>query len=74
MLFSPRNRRTSKVDRLRLILSDGQFHTTRELVRRIGHTFGVAIFKLRRMHRQVICQLQPGTGRQYRYRLVPRNG
>ena len=71
MLFSSRPKRTTNVERLRLLLSDGQWHTTRELARRIGHRFGVAVFHLRRMHRQVVCQLQPHSDRQYRYRLVP---
>jgi hypothetical protein len=73
MLFSSdfRRKRPTKIEQLRMLLSDGDWHTTNELVRCIGHTFGVAIFHLRRMHKQIVCQLQPGSSHQYRYRLVP---
>jgi hypothetical protein len=38
----------TKADRLLEILLDRACHSTKELVRRIGHTFGGAIYQLRR--------------------------
>lgn len=73
MLFLQTTPRHTKIERLRLILSDGQWHSARELARRLGHAFGVAIYHLRHKGRQIVCQLVPGTSRHYRYRLSPKN-
>jgi len=36
----------TKVEKLLAVLSDGQWHSTRELARRVGHSFAVAKFRL----------------------------
>lgn len=38
--------RKTKIERLLHVLSDGKWHSTKELVFRVGHTFSVAKFKL----------------------------
>lgn len=38
--------RSTKAEKLYHVLSDGHWHSTKELVRRVGHTFHVAKFKL----------------------------
>lgn len=38
--------RPSKVEKLHAVLSDGHWHTTKELVRRVGHSFSCAKFRL----------------------------
>jgi len=46
--FSPGNYSSgpTKTEKLLNVLSDGRWHSTRELVRRVGHSFAVAKFKL----------------------------
>jgi hypothetical protein len=67
--------RPTKADRLLMVLDDRRWHSTRELSRRVGHTFAVAKYKLvhaygyhieRRHH-----EAWPG---QYQYRLVDEPG
>lgn len=45
---SPYRQGLTKADKLLAILLDHACHSTRELVRRVGHTFGGAIYQLRR--------------------------
>ena len=38
--------KVTKVEKLYIVLSDGEWHSTKELVHRVGHTFSVAKFLL----------------------------
>ena len=63
----------TKVDELLAILGDGDWHATGELVRRVGHTFGVAVFKARRdrsLRCDIACERHPEKPLQFRYRLT----
>ncbi len=63
----------TKVDQLLAVLSDGDYHGTAELVRRVGHTFGVAVFKVRRdrnLRCDITCERHPSRPTQFRYRLT----
>lgn len=44
--MTQKKQRMTKAEKLYAILSDGRWHSTLELVRRVGHTFGGAKFKL----------------------------
>lgn len=66
---SLRKRRTKR-ELLATILSDGRYHSTRELVRRVGHTFGGAVFQLRKRHHEVERRSHPTCQHQHQYRLV----
>ena len=70
-----RNHRTN-VDRLLSILTDGRWHTTRELARRVSHSFGSAKFEINNSDRDVTieCEPHPSKRRQWRYRLVRKDG
>jgi len=61
-----------------MILSDHRTHTTRELSRRVGHAFAVAIYRLRhdpRYHYDIDRRRHPSKRYQHKYRLVaPPNG
>jgi hypothetical protein len=64
--------RPTNAEQLRLLLSDGQWHSTKELSRRIGHTFGFSIWKLRHEeHRDIERRAHPSCRYQHQYRLVP---
>lgn len=63
----------TKVEELRRVLSDGAWHATGELVRRVGHSFGVAVFHLRRDYArrcEVTCERHPTKPNQFRYRMT----
>lgn len=47
-LLAERRHRTSRATALRLVLSDGEWHTSTELVSRVGHRFGSAILIISR--------------------------
>ncbi len=57
-------------DLLRRALSDGNWHSTKELARRVGHTFGGAVYQLRSRGHDVERRSHPGGGRQHQYRLT----
>lgn len=60
-----------KLDKLRDLLLDGDWHTTTELVEEIGHTFHVPLFILRHVERhKVECTREPGERWLRRYRLA----
>lgn len=61
---------TTKSERLLEVLRDGEWHSTKELVRRVGHTFGGAVFKLRRFRHEVERQRHPSQRYQHQYRLT----
>ena len=60
----------TQVERLLVILSDHHWHATKELARRIGHTFHVAIFVARQNYYVVERRRHPTTAYQHEYRLV----
>jgi hypothetical protein len=60
----------TRAERLHDLLADGTWHSTRELVRRIGHTFGGAVYVLRRTGYSVACERHPTLAGQHRYRLT----
>ena len=43
---STRSHRPTKHEKLLQVLSDGKFHSTKDLARRVGHRFGGAKFML----------------------------
>lgn len=63
--------RRSKADKLLAVLRDGYWHSTRELVNRVGHTFGMAKFTLvNKRSCQIEKRRHPYRHNQYQYRLV----
>ena len=62
--------KSTKVEKLYAVLSDGQWHSTKELARRVGHTFHVAKFKLVHYGNQIEKEKHPTKKWQYRYRLL----
>lgn len=66
-----RNRKT-RVAALEQVLRDGGWHSTFELVLRIGHTFAGAKFQLVKYGYQVERRKHPSRPRQWQYRLVSR--
>lgn len=62
--------RVTKAKRLHRILADGQWHSTAELVRRVGHTFAVASHALREQGHHIDKRRHLRRPRQYEYRLV----
>lgn len=70
--FFPRpSSRITKAEKLLTVLSDGDWHSTKELARRVGHTFPVATYKLRHTGHQVERRSHPTKPRQFQYRLAP---
>lgn len=64
--------RRTKAEKLLAVLSDHHWHATRELTRRVGHTFAVAKFKLVRQHGYHIeRERHPRNRNQHQYRLPP---
>jgi hypothetical protein len=69
---SPNPSRQTNAERLLELLSDHEWHSTRELSRRISHAFAVAKFKLVHQERRRIEKRKHATRRyQYEYRLLP---
>lgn len=66
--------RLTKVEKLLSVLSDGNWHSTKELVRRVGHSFAGAKFKLVFYGYAVDKRIHPTKARQYQYRLVSHEG
>jgi hypothetical protein len=60
----------TKAEKLLAILADGEAHTTRELVRRVGHAFGTAVFRLRRNGHHIVTSCHPTKRWQRNYQLV----
>lgn len=65
-------RRPTLAVRLLNVLADGQWHSTRVLARRIGHTFCVGIFHLRQLGYIVERRRHPVRRYQFQYRLKGR--
>lgn len=62
--------RPTKTEKLLTVLSDGRWHTTRELVRRVGHTFAIAKFKLIACGYAIERRRHPAKRFQHQYRMV----
>ena len=65
------NIRRTKAEKLHAVLSDHNWHATRELSRRVGHTFAVAKFKLVRNGYRIERERHPVKRFQHQYRLIP---
>ena len=61
--------RQTNAARLLLILGDRKWHTTRELARRVGHTFGRAKFTLVHTGHEIERERHPSRLHQHQYRL-----
>ena len=61
--------KTTKTEKLLRVLSDGRWHSTKELARRVGHTFPVAKFKLTHYGYRVDRRPHPTKRWQWQYRL-----
>ena len=59
----------TNVDKLLRILGDERWHSTAELVSRVGHTFAHAKFKAMRYGYPVEKRKHPQKSRQYQYRI-----
>ena len=59
----------TKVEKLHAVLADGRWHSTRELVRRVGHAFAVSKFKLVRYGHDIERRPHPTKRWQWQYRL-----
>lgn len=61
---------TPKVEKLYRVLSDGKWHSTRDLVRRVGHSFSVSKFRLIQYGHVVEKRPHPTKRWQWEYRLL----
>lgn len=68
--FSDFSEHLTKRQKMRLILSDRQWHSTQELVNRIGHTFGCTLYQLRQNGFVIKRQKHPVRKHQHQYRLI----
>lgn len=59
----------NKTEKLYYVLSDSRWHSTKELVRRVGHSFAVAKFKLVQYGHQIEKRRHPNLRHQFQYRL-----
>ncbi len=62
--------RPTKAEKLLSVLGDGKWHSTKELVRRVGHTFGGAKFQVVHFGYRIEAEPHPKKHRQWRYRLA----
>ena len=62
--------RLTKAEKLLAILDDHRWHSTKELARRVGHTFGGAKFKLVLYGYVIEKERHPSKVHQYQYRLI----
>jgi hypothetical protein len=61
--------RQTRVDLLICLLADGKWHSTKELIRRVGPGFGVAKYALVRSGVRVERRRQPRARHGYQYRI-----
>ncbi|MFA5061653.1 MAG: hypothetical protein WC526_00725 [Patescibacteria group bacterium] len=70
-VFNNDSTRVTKIERLLRVLGDHDWHSTRELVRRVGHAFGVAKFRLvHSYHYDIERRHHPARRFQFQYRLL----
>lgn len=62
--------RITKADKLLAVLSDQDWHATKELSRRVSHAFAGSIFKLRRSGYTIEKRHHPTREYHYQYRLT----
>ncbi|MFA5061537.1 MAG: hypothetical protein WC526_00035 [Patescibacteria group bacterium] len=62
--------RSTKIEKLLNIIKDGHWHSTKELVHRVGHTFAGAKFRLLAYGYPVERRSHPTKKHQFQYRLV----
>lgn len=60
----------TQVEKLHELLADGNWHSTKELIRRVGHRFAVPKFMLIRYGYMIEARRHPWKRWQYQYRLV----
>ncbi len=72
MITTSHPRRGTKAQLLLGALEDRQWHDTQELVRRVGHTFGMAKFQLGgdRFRCTIQKRHHPARRHQWQYRLI----
>ena len=59
----------TKKEKLLNVLADGRWHSTKELVRRVGHTFPVAKYQLVHYGYRIETRRHPNRRWQWQYRL-----
>ena len=62
--------KVTKIQKLLNVLEDGDWHTTKELSRRVGHTFAVSKFHLTRYGYLIERRRHPSYRYQHQYRLI----
>lgn len=67
--MSKPSKQPTKADKLLNVLRDGRWHSTKELCRRVGHTFAGAKYKLVKGGERIGKEPHPRGRWQYRYRL-----
>ncbi len=60
----------SKTDKLVALLLDGQWHSTKELARKVSHAFAGSIWKLRHTGHNIERQRHPKKRYEHQYRLT----
>ena len=69
-MSSANNFHVLKTERLLAVLVDSRWHSTKELVRRVGHTFAGAKFRLVAYGYSIEKRAHPDRIHQYQYRLL----
>lgn len=67
--FSFPTHSSTRADRLLRLLSDYEWHTTRELTAKVGHTFAQAKYYLKQHGFPIEREPHPSLRHQHRYRL-----
>jgi len=69
MTFPTSDGRPTRAEKLLGVLADGDWHSTKELVRRVGHTFAATKFMLVRYGYNIERRPHPNRRWQSQYRL-----
>jgi len=64
-----KNKKKTKLEKLLDVLLDNNWHTTKELVRRVGHTFSTAKHRLIHYGYNIISRVHPKKQYQWQYKL-----
>jgi hypothetical protein len=70
--FTRKSVHLTKTDKLLRALEDGRFHSTDELVRRVGHTFVQVKYRLVKLGYPIERQPHPSKPHHFQYRLRER--
>lgn len=65
-----KNYKPTKIEKLLAVLSDKKWHSTKELVRKVGHTFSTAKYRLITYGYHIKSRLHPARKHQWEYRLL----